>query len=236
MPHFAPSVPAGTRCLDTDGAWVAGGFTGSVTNMTISGSTTLITSLAFDGPGTTAFYTTAGSGGTGTFGVATVGATSISTAVKQSGLLAAHGMIFDTYTGWLTLFGDTMIAQIDPTDPTNIVASLNLAGENGFSWDFDQGTSDGLGHLWAASNNGNVTFFDLTSCAGGKVDAAGCFRNTQFLKANLDDMAPLAGLGGCAPNCQTPEPASVALVLPALAGLLLMSRRRRQQTWQSMPS
>jgi hypothetical protein len=201
----------------------AGGFTGSFTPLSVVGSTTALTSLAWNAAGTQAFYTNASPSGSGQFGLATIGAASITTTVQQT-LLAAHGMIFDPYTGWLTLFGDTQIAQIDPSNPGVLVASRSLGNA-----DFDQGTSDGLGHLWVASNNGNVTFFDLTSCTGGRVDSANCFIDTRFLAANLDDLAPLAGPGGCAPNCNNvPEPTPAALLACALAAMALAMRRRRR--------
>lgn len=223
---YGSGIPGGVAKVGID----AGGFTGAAsTSMTISGSTSAITSLAFDAAGTTAFYTTASPTGPGQFGSAVLAGATITTTAIGALLTAAHGMIFDTSTGWLTLFGDTDIAQIDPSTGL-IVASLTLGGV-----DFDQGTSDGLGHLWVASNNGNVTFVDLNTCTLKKISAS-CFMDTRFLAANLDDLAPLAGLGGCAPNCQTPEPAPVALVLPALAGLLLMGRRRRQQAGLTIQS
>lgn len=200
----------------------AGGFIGSSTALNVTGSTTAVSSLAWNAAGTQAFYTNAQSFGSGQFGTATIGATTITTTVSQV-LTAAHGMIFDPFTGFLTLFGDNQIAQIDPSNPGVLVASLTLTGV-----DFDQGTSDGNGHLWVASNNGNVTFFDLTSCAGGLVNSSTCFRDTRFLAANLDDLAPLTGPGGCAPNCQIPEPAPLALLLPAFAAMLLARRSARK--------
>lgn len=199
----------------------AGGFTGSPTTLSVSGSTNALTSLAWNAAGTQAFYTDASPSGAGQFGLATIGAATITTSVQQV-LTAAHGMIFDPYTGYLTLFGDNQIAQIDPSNPGVLVASLVMSGV-----DFDQGTSDGNGHLWAASNNGNVTFFELTTCAGGLVNSSTCFSDTRFLAANLDDVAPLAGPGGCTPNCQIPEPMPLALLLPAFAALVLSRRGAR---------
>ena len=200
----------------------AGGFTGAPATLGVTGSANALTSLAWNAAGTQAFYTNASPSGSGQFGRATIGATTITTTMLQT-LTAAHGMIFDPFTGFLTLFGDNQIAQIDPNTGL-LVASLVLAGV-----DFDQGTSDGNGHLWAASNNGNVTFFDLTSCAGGLVNSVTCFRDTRFLAANLDDMAPLTGPGGCAPNCPTiPEPMPLALLLPAFAALVLSRRSIRK--------
>ena len=73
-----------------------------------------------------------------------------------------------------------------------------------------------------------MTFFDLTSCAGGLVNSVTCFRDTRFLAANLDDMAPLTGPGGCAPNCTIPEPMPLALLLPAFAALVLSRRSIRK--------
>lgn len=215
---YGSGIPGNVAKVGID----AGGFTGSFTAMGVAGSTPDLTSLAWNAAGTQAFYTSARSFGAGQFGKASFGVSTVTTTVEIASLTAAHGMIFDSFTGLLTLFGDNEIVQIDPTAPGIIVASRVMAGV-----DFDQGTSDGAGHLWVASNNGDVTFFDLTSCAGGKVDSLTCFTNTQFLAASLDDLAPLSGPGGCAPNCpQIPEPAPLALVVPALAALALTRRRR----------
>ena len=216
---YGSGIPGSVAKVGIDSS----GFTGSYTPMSVTGSTSALTSLAWNAAGTQAFYTNATPSGPGQFGLASfVGPTVVTTSTIAS-LTAAHGMIFDAFNGLLTLFGDNEIVQIDPSAPGTVVASLVLAGV-----DFDQGSSDGLGHLWAASNNGNVTFIDLTSCAGGKVDSSTCFIDTRFLASNLDDLAPLSGPGGCAPNCpQIPEPAPLALVVPALAALALTRRRHR---------
>jgi uncharacterized repeat protein (TIGR01451 family) len=150
----------------------------------LTGDDLAVTSLAFV-PGGDVFYTSSGSGGNGSFG--RIDMSTFTTERLQSGVAAAHGMVYDPFTGDLVLFGDGHVSQIDPGSPTSIKSDFT-ASEN-----FDQGTTDGDGHLYAASNFGDLVFIDYA--ASGLVGDEGNFVSNQFLAECLDDVAPLSGLG-----------------------------------------
>src|ERR1051326_5484781 len=101
-----------------------------------------------------AFYTTSGPGGFGDFGK--VDLTTGVTTRLLSGVPAAHGMAYDPYSGKLILMGDGHISEIDPSTGT-IISDLVLGGT------YDQGTVDGKGHIFAANNDGDLTFIDYSS-------------------------------------------------------------------------
>jgi hypothetical protein len=148
---------------------------------------------------TKAFYTSSGSGGNGTFGRLDL-STFVATPLLTS-LPAAHGMIFDAYTGDLILFGANHVTQIDPITGL-VVHDATLSG----SETFDQGTSDGKGHLYIASNSGDLLFLDISTSMNV---AAPDFSSTQFLASSLDDVAPLSGGG----SQTVPDTGSTALLL-----------------------
>jgi hypothetical protein len=153
-----------------------------------------------------AFYTSSDAGGFGSFGVLNL--STFRTTRIYSNLPAAHGMTFDPYTGDLILFGDSHITQIDPNSLA-IVSDLNT-GASGF--EFDQGTVDGQGHIFAASNTGRLVFLDVTNSRQvGSPD----FMTSVFLAPQLDDVAPLIG-----PGSPAPAPSSFALLSTGLFSLL----------------
>ncbi|MBX9583821.1 MAG: PEP-CTERM sorting domain-containing protein [Gemmataceae bacterium] len=190
-----------------------GTLTANGTPHAVTGDDTAIDTISWDADGN-AYYTASGAGGFGAFG--RIDMTTFTTTRLLSGVEAAHGMTFDPYTGTLILFGDSHVSQIDPADPTVILSDLDLSG---FGFNFDQGTTDGKGHVFAADNGGRLLFLDITT--SGLVGAPD-FGVAPFLAANLDDIAPLSG-----PGSLVPEPGSLTLLGLGAAGLVGARLRRR---------
>jgi len=151
----------------------------------LSGDDETVTSLAFDGSGH-AYYTAGGSGGYGDVG--TIDLKKFITRKKIENLPAAHGMAFDPFSGNLLLFGSTHITQIDPGS-MKVVSDLEIkAGVV-----LDQGTVDGHGYVFVASNSGQLVFVDYSGSK--KIGASSNKVAVQFLASALDDVAPLSGAG-----------------------------------------
>ncbi|MDX2224442.1 MAG: PEP-CTERM sorting domain-containing protein [Rhodospirillaceae bacterium] len=173
------------------------------------------------------YYTSSGPGGFGEFGKISFAGTTYTTTPVLSGLAAAHGGTYDPLTGDIILYGDGHVTQIDlggsyaaaPTiksDLDFLTTGLALSGFN-----FDQGTVDGAGHIFAASNNGQLVFIDYS--ATGLVASASNFRAAPFLIDTLDDVAPLVGSGST--NTDIPAPAALLLLGLGLLGLGAFRRR-----------
>jgi hypothetical protein len=151
----------------------------------LSGDDTLVTDLAFDGEGD-AFYTTGVSTGPGNFGTIDLG--SGTTTRQLSSITAGHGIAYDPYSRTLFLFGGGSVLQIDPRHPQQVVSSMVVP-----SAQFDNGTTDGLGHLYVASNTGELFVVDYHQALrlGDPRDVVTQLR----LHDALDDVAPLIGPG-----------------------------------------
>ena len=203
---------------------LAGGSIGAGTAITLSGDDTLLTTIISTPSGF--FYTSSGPGGFGTYGTIAFNtgvdsATSATTSrlhgaggsVGTSPLEAAHGGVYDPFTGNVMIMGDGHVTQLDLAG--TIVSDLSVAGAA-----FDQGAVDGAGHLFAASNTGHLLFVDYAT--SGLIGDASNFSALPFLLSALDDVAPLVGPGG---TTQVPEPGALLLFALGLVPLLRLTRR-----------
>ncbi|MDA8094119.1 MAG: PEP-CTERM sorting domain-containing protein [Betaproteobacteria bacterium] len=183
-----------------------------------SGAPISITHLTF-APGQaagTAFYTSGGDGGGGSFGtidLATGLVTPIFTNVQY-----AHGMVYDPFTGDLIISGGNELAQINPT--TDAVVSTGLFGTDVL----DQGAVDGNGNLYWADNNGNLLYVNYSTTK--LIGSPSNFVSNNFYMSQLDDFAPLVGAGGTNNHTTVPEPATLALMGLGFAGLSWARRRK----------
>ena len=194
------------------------GAAGTVHTVSLaSGGTIGVDTIAFDANhGNAAYFTSSSSGGHGTFGTIDL-TTFIATAIVTS-KESAHGLAFDSFTGDFILFGDNQISSYDPVSGTFIDRSFSNATT------FDQGAVDGKGHIFAADNGGELWFVDYS--ASGDLNDASTVIDHLFLADNLDDIAPLSGVG----SHPTPDAATTAILLAmSLLGLIGFSRRCAQQ-------
>ncbi len=197
---------------------------GSAIGHALTGDDLEITHIAFDDNGQ-AYYTASDYQGHGSFGQ--IDLERFVTRRLIDGLEAAHGLTFDGFTGDFMLFGGNEIAQIDPDDPSVVKSRVSFATSS----QFDQGTTDGQGHLFAAHNDGYLVFIDYA--ASGRVEDPENYSATVFVDSHLDDIAPLSGLGADpaalsgetdgypAQGDEADEPFPMALAMDGAAFLLL---------------
>ena len=135
------------------------------------------------------YYTNSGSGGNGDFGTIIIGATYITTLIS-AGVLAAHGGTYDPFSDTVILFGNNHITQY------NVATGVQVSDLTIPNVQFDQGTVDGMGHLYVADNtNGNLFFLDYSTSVLKQVGDGTNFQALQFLASTLDDIGPLVGMG-----------------------------------------
>ncbi|MBW8888198.1 MAG: hypothetical protein JF616_10625 [Fibrobacteres bacterium] len=175
------------------------------TAIPLTGDDTKVTSLAFQ-DASHAFYTSSGTDGVGNFGTLDLQTFTTHRLIKN--LQGGHGMAFDSYTGQLMLFGGENIVQINPANGL-IVSTRTFAGAS-----FDQGTVDGKGHLFVADGNGTMLFVDYL--ASKKIGDTTNYVAQPFVAANMDDVAPLSGLGSNPNPNPNPQPDSLIAVAKAL--------------------
>jgi hypothetical protein len=216
---LAASIPGGPVKFNST-------LTNAGTPLTFTGGPdSNVDTIVFDKNGQ-GWYTDSGSGGFGNFGKINIDFTNntYSTVRTMSGVPAAHGAAYDPFTDTIILMGDGHISQVDPNGPGT---SLLNDFAPGFGGTYDQGAVDGKGHIFAANNDGHLTFIDIS---GSKNVAAANFISNQFLNSNLDDVAPLVGPGAAPPPpVGAPEPSTMTLLALGSLSLLGYGWRRRKQ-------
>lgn len=134
--------------------------------------------------------------------------TQLTKKVLIDSLEGAHGGTYDPFSGCIFVFGGARIVQIQPYENNGtvfnpkVIAYIDLRdfffNDDGFKgqnktsgvngWRLDQGTVDGKGHLFVASNTGHMVFVDYA--ASKRIDQ-NVFVQVQWMDAYLDDLAPL---------------------------------------------
>ena len=184
-----------------------------------SGNDPNVTQLAF-APNGKILYTDGspnGNGDVGLFNLATHQTTQL-----LGPTTAAHGVVYDPFTGLWTMFGAGAVATMDPNAGSNAAIAASLMQRTGINGDFDQGSVDGFGHALIAGN-GDITFIDYSQTH----DITSPL-NTVIITAGfgaIDDVAPLVGLGS---QSNTPEPSTLTLLGLGALGLVGYARRRQR--------
>ncbi|CAM3847008.1 hypothetical protein [Roseateles saccharophilus] len=195
----------------------------NATTVTVNGGDQGVTGLAFT-PGGSAYYVNGSPNGHGNVGH--IDPTTGATIRLFTGLTPAHGMVFDSYTKLMTLFGDGFDATFNPLagSDAGIVSSLKQSQQ--VTCDFDQGAVDGKGHALVAGCN-QITFIDY-SISGDITHPDYATSIGGF--SNIDDVAPLSGLGSNnPPGGSLPEPMSLALAGLALSAALGVTGKARRR-------
>jgi hypothetical protein len=186
----------------------------NITNVT--GSDSGLTQIAFAAGKT--FYVNGQPNSNGFVGTIDLN-TGMTTRLVPTPVLAAHGIIFDPFSGLIDLFGGGNVATINP-NTLAVSASVHFPNAPG---DFDQGAPDGLGHALIAGSGG-LTFIDYE----GTSILTPNFVTFRSGFGNIDDIAPLTGLGA-PPGVPGPiAGAGLPGLILACGGLLGWWRRRQK--------
>ena len=162
---------------------------GNGTSHAVTGDDNGVAAIAFDSSGN-AYYTTSNGGYDTNSNFGRIDLTTFTTTRTISGLVAAHGMTFDPFTGDMILVGGNQVAQVDLKTMT-VVSTLTLG--NPGSYQLDQGTADGHGHLFVCDNFGHLLFIDYSQT--GLVGDPSDFVAIPKFDSYPDDVAPLSSLG-----------------------------------------
>ncbi|WP_146196229.1 MULTISPECIES: hypothetical protein [unclassified Fibrobacter] len=141
--------------------------------------------------------------------------TTFRTKILIDSLEGAHGGTYDPYSKTIFVFGGSRIVQILPYRENGemkakVVATIDLrkmffvetldnmtlprTNDGGYvGWRLDQGTVDGYGHLFVASNSGHMVFVDYTSNPQKHIND-NVLIHVQWIDNYLDDLAPLTGV------------------------------------------
>ncbi len=142
--------------------------------------------------------------------------TKLGTTILIDSLEGAHGGTYDPYSETIFVFGGSRIVQIRPYKEggkmkAEVVAFIDLrqyffqedlnhltlprTNDGGYvGWRLDQGTVDGMGHLFVASNTGHLVFVDYAANPDKKIND-NVLVHLQWIDNYLDDLAPLSGAG-----------------------------------------
>lgn len=206
---YSSSIPGQPTAITLNGS---GGLAGATTlALPTSGTQSQLDTIAWASGGPNvgkALYTSSLAGGNGAVGnISFTGGpeapTAATTSAPQS-LPASHGLVYDPFADSFISMGAGSISRFDSAG--SLLETISFRGAT-----FDQGTVDGLGHIFAADNNGLLYMVDYSSGT-----LAGATSEGLFLANQLDDIAPKVGSG----SNKVPDAGSTAFL--GLIGLVCL--------------
>jgi hypothetical protein len=188
-----------------------------------------LTGLAFDPVNNTWYYgatpqgSNAGDFGTITFGEGAGEVKLPFVDVCALGGCPAYNLLYDPSSNDIIMDGGSTVAQFDPLTNT-IVSSITVPGEQ-----FDGAAVDGNGHLFVASNTGNLLGVDYSSDADHLINGPGAGHVVAPLAADLSGVALPPTV------VAAPEPTSIALLGMGLLALCLFRCRPGPRRGSALP-